>query len=149
MEKDFESLDVSSRRCLVTGLSNFVKQGQKFDEVLAEIRIWAESDKYIYPKLVRANPSVMNKEIENSACINWIGDAGLHVVNVTIPESLPKSIRAKMEMLQAKCQRWMYPKSNRPVLRKKELDCAISEAKGILQFIDKHHETLSICTETE
>ena len=147
MEKDFELLDIPSRNGLVVSLSNFVTHGQKFDEMLAETRTWAATDKYIFPKSVRANTSAVNKEIENIACIKWIGDAGLHVVNTSIPESLPKSIRTKTEMLQAKCYQWMYPKSNKPVLRRKELDWAISEAERILQLIDKHHESRSICNE--
>ena len=147
MEKDFESLDIPSQNDLVAGLGNFVAHGQKFDEVLTETRIWAESDKFIFPKLVRADASAMSKEIENSACNKWISDAGLHFVNASIPKSLPKSIRTKTEMLQTKCFRWMYPKSNRPVLRRKELDWAISEAEQILQLIDEHHESSSIGNE--
>lgn len=149
MEKDFESLDIPSHNSLAVSLCNFIAHGKKFDEILTEVRMWAATDKYIFPESVRANASAMNKKIENSACIKWISDAGIHIVNTSIPESLPKSIRTKAEMLQAKCYQWMYPKSNKPVLRRKELDWVISEAERILQLIDKHHESHSICNETK
>lgn len=139
MEEDIQLFDITTRTDLVVSLSNFVTHGRKFDALLVETRIWAETDKYIFPQSLRADTRAMDRKVEHSACVKWISAAGRHVLNAHIHEALPEAVQTRARALRARCCQWMYPGSNKPFLRKEDLDWAISEAERLLQLLDRHY----------
>lgn len=135
MGDDFILLDNAQNEGLAISLSRFLEQTSNFDKALAKTYLWAAEDVYVFSESNDREKDRRSEDIESIACIEWIGNAGQHILSATIPETLPAEIRVKAETLRAKCYKWMYPKSNRLFLRKEDLDQMIAEADELLRLV--------------